>query len=81
MMIALGCVGIGFKTQERTERVSGLVLAVFVCLKLIFYDFREVEVMYRMLVFLVVGVIALMISYIYVKLEKKEKSERSMVLK
>lgn len=65
----------------RTERVSGLVLAVFVCLKLIFYDFREVEVMYRMLVFLVVGVIALMISYIYVKLEKKEKSERSMVLK
>ena len=37
--------------------------------------------MYRMLVFLVVGVIALMISYIYVKLEKKEKNERGMILK
>lgn len=75
MVTALGCVGIGFKRQERTERISGLILAFFVCLKLIFYDFREVAVMYRMLVFLVVGVIALIISYIYVKLEKKERNQ------
>lgn len=73
MIIALGCVGVGFRQQDRVERICGLVMAFFVCLKLVLYDFREVEVMYRMLVFLVVGVIALMISFIYVKLEKKEK--------
>ena len=76
MTIALGCVGIGFKQQDRVERICGLVMAIFVCLKLVLYDFREVEVMYRMLLFLAVGVIALAISYIYVKLEKKEELKR-----
>jgi len=76
MIIALVCVGLGFKLQDRVERACGLVTAIFVCLKLVLYDFREVEVVYRMLVFLAVGVIALIISYIYVKLERKEEAER-----
>lgn len=81
MIIALGCVGVGFRQQDRVERICGLVMAFFVCLKLVLYDFREVEVMYRMLVFLVVGVIALMISFIYVKLEKKEQFLKEQFLK
>lgn len=81
MIIALVCVGVGFRQQDRVERICGLVMAFFVCLKLVLYDFREVEVMYRMLVFLVVGVIALMISFIYVKLEKKEKFLKEKFLK
>ena len=70
MVIALGCVGAGFRMRSRAERICGLTMAVFVCLKLVLYDFREVEVIYRVLVFFVVGIMALMISYIYVRLEK-----------
>ncbi len=72
MIIALGCVGIGFGLQDKVERICGLVMAFLVCVKLVLYDFREVEAMYRVVVFLVVGVIALLISCIYIRLEKKQ---------
>ena len=52
------------------------MLAVFVCVKLVLYDFREVETMYRVLVFLVVGVLALGISFIYILLEKNEDKQK-----
>lgn len=70
MVIALGCVGVGFKMNDKPERICGLAMAAFVCLKLVLYDFSEVEAIYRVLVFLVVGTIALIISFIYVRLEK-----------
>lgn len=70
MMIALGCVGVGFKLCDKGERICGLILAMIVCIKLVVYDFREVEILYRMIVFLVVGAIALIISFIYIQLEK-----------
>ena len=76
MVIALGCVGIGFKIRSRVERICGLTMAAFVCLKLVLYDFREVEIMYRVLVFLVVGIIALLISFIYVRLEKSAERQK-----
>ena len=71
MLIAFGCVGAGFKRNDKVERVCGLVLAAFVCLKLALYDFSEVESLYRVIVCLIVGIAALMISFIYVQLEKK----------
>ncbi|MDE6202072.1 MAG: DUF2339 domain-containing protein, partial [Lachnospiraceae bacterium] len=71
MAIAFGCVGAGFKLNDKLERICGLVLAAFVCLKLAIYDFSEVESLYRVIVCLIVGVAALMISLIYVQLEKK----------
>lgn len=70
MIIALGCVGGGFKAGDKVERICGLVLAFIVCIKLVTFDFREVEILYRMIVFFVVGAIALIISFIYVQLEK-----------
>lgn len=70
MVIALGCVGIGFKRRDKAERICGLVMAIFVCVKLVLYDFREVDIIYRMVVFLVVGILALGISFIYILLEK-----------
>jgi len=70
MMIALLCVGGGFKLRDKTERICGLVLAFFVCIKLVVYDFREAEIFYKMIVFLVVGAIALIISFLYIQLEK-----------
>lgn len=76
MMIALGSVGIGFKKDDKVSRVYGLVLAVLVCVKLVLYDFREAETIYRVIVFLTVGVIALIISFLYIRLEKiRERSK------
>lgn len=74
MVISLFCVGAGFRFSDKKERICGLVMAAFVCLKLVVYDFREVEAVYRMVVFFAVGVIALLISFIYVKLEKRINS-------
>lgn len=70
MATALVSVGIGFKQMEKAARVCGLGMAIFVCLKLVLYDFREVETLYRMLVFLVVGILALVISFLYIFIEK-----------
>lgn len=70
MIVALLCVGGGFKLHDKAERICGLVLALFVCIKLVVYDFREVDIFYKMIVFLVVGAIALLISFIYIQLEK-----------
>ena len=71
MIIALACVGIGFKIRDRVERICGLVLAIFVCVKLVLYDFSEVDPLYRVIVFFAVGILALFISFLYIILEKK----------
>ena len=79
MVVALTCVGIGFKMNDKGARVYGLIMAAFVCLKLVLYDFIEVDTIFRIIVFLVVGVLALVISFLYILLEKnasKKKSEK-----
>lgn len=73
MIIALSCVGIGFIHKDKVERICGLVMAMFVCIKLVLYDFREVETLYRVVVFFVVGILTLGISFIYILLEKNEE--------
>lgn len=79
MLAALFVVGAGLKQQDKAERIFGLTLAGGVCLKLVLYDFREVQTIYRMLVFLVVGLLALTISFLYIQLEKKmEKSKAAL---
>ena len=78
MAIALTCVGIGFKMDDKVVRIYGLIMAALACLKLVLYDFIEVNTFYRIIVFLVVGVLALVISFLYILLEKnadKKKAE------
>lgn len=75
MIVAIGCVGIGFKLRDKVYRICGLVMAVIVCLKIILYDFRELDTLPKAVLFLVVGVIALAISFLYIYLEKKEDKE------
>lgn len=79
MAAAFFLVGIGFRHKEKMERITGLVLAALVCLKLVLYDFREVELLYRMIVFLIVGVMALGISFLYMFLEKKMAQKKAEV--
>lgn len=75
MVVAVGCVGIGFKQKDKVYRICGLIMAVFVCLKLILYDFREISSLSKVILFMVVGLIALSISFLYIYLEKKEDDE------
>lgn len=72
MIVAIGSVGIGFKLRDKEYRICGLVMAVFVCIKLILYDFRGLESIFKVILFFTVGVIALAISFLYIYLEKKE---------
>lgn len=77
MVVAIGCVSIGFKTKDKVYRICGLVMAIIVCIKMIIYDFSELETMAKALLFLIVGIIALAISFLYIYLEKKEDEEEA----
>lgn len=71
MFIAIGAVIAGFAIKEKKLRITGLVLTLTVCGKMVLYDFAAAATFEKMLVFLIVGLIALAISGIYVALEKK----------
>lgn len=75
MVAALGCVGIGFKKSDKVARISGLGMAIFVCMKLVLYDFAKVQAIHKMIVFLVVGVLALVISFLYILLDKSAEKK------
>jgi hypothetical protein len=70
MVIAVISVAIGVKMEDKPQRQCGLVLTLFVCAKIGIFDFRESEPLQRIIVLMVVGVIAMIISVIYFRLEK-----------
>ena len=72
MLIALGCVGFGFVLPKKPVRIYGLMLSLSVCLKLVLYDFRGVNTLQKMILFFVVGVIALVIAGIYMIFERNQ---------
>ena len=72
MVIALISVGIGFAFRQKGVRIYGLVLSLFICGKVILFDFYGAEVFQKMVVFFVVGFIALIIAGIYIVLEKRD---------
>lgn len=71
MLIALVSVTIGFMKKDKTVRIYGLVLSLVVCGKIALYDYWGAPVLQKMILFFVVGVIALVIAGIYIVLEKK----------
>lgn len=71
MVIALVSVGIGFVTDKKSVRIYGLMLSLFVCGKLVLYDFFKAPTLQKTILFFGVGAIALIISTIYIVLEKK----------
>jgi uncharacterized membrane protein len=68
-------VGSGFFFHKRVLRIYGLVLALLVCGKLVFYDLHDLEKLEKTILYFVIGVIALGISAIYLVLEKKLQKE------
>lgn len=71
MLIAIGAVAAGFAIRQKRLRITGLSLTLIVCAKVVFYDFAGAETAEKIILFLVVGLIALAISGIYLALEKK----------
>lgn len=71
MIISIGCVVTGFSIKNKHIRIYGLVLSLLVCAKIMLYDFLGIATVERMLLFFVVGVMILVISCIYIILEKK----------
>ncbi len=57
----------GFPLLDRTLRLSGLALFLICIGKLFFYDLRELETLYRILSFFVLGVILVSVSWIYTR--------------
>lgn len=57
----------GFPLRDRTLRLSGLALFLICIGKLFFYDLRELETLYRIMSFFVLGVILVSVSWIYTR--------------
>ena len=71
MLIALVCVGVGFADKQKGIRIYGLVLSLVICGKIALYDFLGAATLQKIILFFSVGVIALVISGIYIILERK----------
>ncbi|MBQ8527315.1 MAG: DUF2339 domain-containing protein [Lachnospiraceae bacterium] len=70
MMIAVASVAVGFWLKIKSVRIYGLCMSLFVCGKLLLVDFADAQSADRVISFLVVGVIALAISYLYMRIER-----------
>lgn len=71
MLIGLISIGSGFILHDKKIRIYGLVVALFVCCKITLADFAGGDELQRMIMFFAAGVVALVISGIYIILEKK----------
>ena len=68
--IAIGCIANRFEA-----RIYGLVLSLAVCVKVAWIDYADESNFKRMIVFLVVGLIAIAISFVYLILESREQKQ------
>ena len=79
MGVALVCVALGFLMKQRAVRIYGLVLAMFVCIKLVFFDFAGAASLLKTIMYFIVGIIALTIAGVYIVMEmilQKKSQER-----
>ena len=57
----------GFPLRDRVLRLSGLALFLVCLLKLFLYDLNQLETLYRILSFIVLGAIMVAVSWIYTR--------------
>lgn len=74
MLVAVSCIGVGFAKRDITCRILGLIMAGIVCWKVLLQDVFGLSGLIRAILFLVIGVIALVISFLYSYLEGKARS-------
>lgn len=73
MGVAVVSVIAGFIRRETALRIFGLCMALFVCVKVIVYDYWDLELLPKSILLMAVGVIAIAISIVYAVLEQKQK--------
>lgn len=77
-ILAAALIGGGFIKKDKAIRIYGLCLIIFVALKLVGYDFKEAEAMTRIIVFLIVGLVILGVSFLYIYLEKRQVEQQQV---
>ena len=71
LIISIASIINGFYYNDKKVRVLGLILTLFICLKVITLDSLGSNSLDRMILFFVTGIITLIISGIYIMLEKR----------
>jgi uncharacterized membrane protein len=61
----------GFPLRDRVLRLSGLSLFLVCILKLFLYDLRQLETFYRIISFIVLGLILVSVSWIYTRFRSR----------
>jgi uncharacterized membrane protein len=61
----------GFGLRDRQLRLSGLVLLGACILKAFFHDFRELDALFRIFSFMVLGILSLAVSFVYSRYREK----------
>ena len=73
MGVALVSIVAGFIRREAALRIFGLCMALFVCVKVIVYDFWGLALLPKSILLMVVGMAAIAIAVVYAILEQKQK--------
>ena len=74
MVLAIVCVATGFAVKQKPLRLYGLVLSLFVCAKLLLSDFADSSSGDKVIITFVVGILAIGIAYIYMRLENSSRA-------
>jgi uncharacterized membrane protein len=70
-LYAIGLLILGFARRIRAARLCALGLFGFTALKLVFIDLAQVEEVYRIISFVVLGLLIIGASYLYHRMEKR----------
>ena len=70
-ILALTVIGYGFAYVDKVARTAGIIILLVTVLKVFIYDLSKLDVIYRVLSFMVLGVILLLTSFAYSRFAKK----------
>jgi len=72
-LLALALTVVGFVWKERHLRLQGMVILALTITKVFLYDTRSLDTLYRTISYMVLGLILLLVSFIYTKYKEKLK--------
>ena len=75
IVLAIIIIAAGFRYHQKNLRQYGLALTMLCVIKLLFFDILFDNAFYRPVSFLIAGLLLFLISFIYIRLEKRTKEE------
>ncbi|MFW6015536.1 MAG: DUF2339 domain-containing protein [bacterium] len=75
MTLALTVFIIGIYRNRRHMRIQGVIIFSIVILKVFLYDTRSLDTIYRIIAYIVLGIILLFVSFIYTKYKEELKEK------